>query len=190
MLAAARGGGPADVAELVAWLVFAQALKFAAHAALANQPLLQFDLPRARKINVVALGFFQIGKYADCLSNVGAGPALGKMRAALIAKVSRSQLYVAALQRTRRIACAAVSRRGALITSVGGSGDSASGTSSSTRHSMYMPLRLRTSRLPVNVVAERGGAAPLRSTTRWSGCGRRLKINCPGQERRVLPGQP
>src|SRR5262245_6801974 len=39
VLAPARGRGPADIAELVAGLVFAQAFKFAAHAALADQAL-------------------------------------------------------------------------------------------------------------------------------------------------------
>src|SRR4029077_11448002 len=57
------------------------------------------------------LGVFKIGKHADGLVKVGAGPALGKVRSALVAQVSRSQLYIATLQRTHGVTGAAVIMR-------------------------------------------------------------------------------
>src|ERR1051326_4209866 len=113
VLAAAGGGGPADVAELVAFLVFTQAFKFPAYAALANQAFFQLDLAGAGEINVMAFSVFKIGKDADGLGERGTSPAFGKLRAAAITQISRAQLDITALQRTNSVArgCRIVGRR-------------------------------------------------------------------------------
>src|SRR5207245_2704066 len=55
---------PADIAEFIALAKFPQAFKFTAHSALPHQPLFQLDLAGTVQENVLASGFFQIGKHA------------------------------------------------------------------------------------------------------------------------------
>src|SRR5205814_9944025 len=54
-VAAARRGGPADVAQVIAFAVFAQAFEVAAQAALARQAELESDLAAAGKEDLLLL---------------------------------------------------------------------------------------------------------------------------------------
>ena len=69
--AAARGGGPADVAQVVAFAVFAEALEVAAQAALASLAQLEIDLAAAREKDLLLLGGAQ--------HRVDAGTRLGEV---------------------------------------------------------------------------------------------------------------
>jgi hypothetical protein len=90
-----RGGGPADVADLVTFAIFAQAFKIRTRAAQAHQPHLQFDLSTARQIDRMLPGVFEIGIHAHNLMQVSHGPALGHVQYRAVAEIDFSQVSIA-----------------------------------------------------------------------------------------------
>src|ERR1700677_3279672 len=82
-LAAPRRGTPGNIAELIAFAVVAEALKFASVPTLAFQTLLELDLPAANEINAKLLRLRKIGIDANRLFDSRPRPALGQAQRAL-----------------------------------------------------------------------------------------------------------
>ena len=100
---APRGCRPADVAQVVALAVLAQALEIAAQAPLLGAPQLQVDLAAAGQEDLLLLAGAQGGIDAHRLSERRFGPALGQPQARAIADVEPARLPVAALLRLHAI---------------------------------------------------------------------------------------
>ena len=111
-LAPPRRRGPADVAILVAFAVFAQALEFAANAPHAGMAFFQLNLAAADQIHRLALGFIQIWVNLDLLLQRHPGPALGNPQRTLIAKVSIAKLRFSAFCRVNRVVLRRCASRG------------------------------------------------------------------------------
>src|SRR6267378_39316 len=103
-LMAARGGGPANVAQVVALPVIAEAFKFPAVTALATTAFLHFNLAAADQVERVLASLLEIGKNAHRLRNFGSGPALGKSELRLIAEKQTAQADVSAFARENLVA--------------------------------------------------------------------------------------
>jgi len=98
--AAAGGGGPADVAEVVAFAVFAEGFEVAAETALTGLAELEVDLAAPGEEDLLFLAGAQGGVDADGLGEGREGPALGEAEGGSIAYVEASGFGVAALLRT------------------------------------------------------------------------------------------
>jgi len=86
-IATARGGGPAEVAEVVAGTVFAKAFEFASEAALAQLTKLEVDAPGFGEKELLFFGGAEFGVDADGLDELRRGPARNKSKAGAVAKV-------------------------------------------------------------------------------------------------------
>ena len=97
--AAARGGGPADVAQVVALAILAQALEIAAQAALARLAQLQVDLAAAREKYLLLFAGLERGVDTHGLLERRARPAVHEPQPGAIAQVEVARFPVAALVR-------------------------------------------------------------------------------------------
>ena len=96
---AARAGGPADIALLVAGTIFAQTLKVAALTPLAPPPLFHFHLTAADQIENEVARLREVGEHADSLGQIGNRPALGQTEHGTIAHKEAARRIVAAHSR-------------------------------------------------------------------------------------------
>src|SRR6266568_1259322 len=88
---------PADVANIVALLVIAQAFEFAAVAALAATPPLHFNLAAADQIKSVLASLLKVGKDTHGLRNFRDGPSLREPQPALVTQIQAPQPVISAL---------------------------------------------------------------------------------------------
>ena len=95
--AAPRRRGPADVAQIVALAVIAQALEVAAQATLLRATQLQINLAAASQKDLLLFTGMQRRVDAHRLRKRRAGPALGEPQASTIAHIEPASLPVAAL---------------------------------------------------------------------------------------------
>jgi hypothetical protein len=95
--AAARGRGPADVAQIVAFSVLAQAFEVAAQTAQAGLAELEVDLAAAGKKDLLLLAGAEGRIDTHCLNERGAGPVLGQTQAGAVAEIKPAGGPVAAL---------------------------------------------------------------------------------------------
>src|SRR5207248_10815941 len=85
-LVAPRRRRPANIANVVALLIFAQTLELPALAALAAPALFHFNLPAADQIQCVLASLLQIGKHTHRLRSLGHRPSLREPQPALVAQ--------------------------------------------------------------------------------------------------------
>src|SRR6185437_12956529 len=102
-LAAPRGSGPANVAELVAFLIFTQAFEFTPGATDAGMAFFHFDLAAANQINGLLARLFEVGINTDPLLHMRHGPALRKTQRSLVANIDSAEFGVAAASRNHSI---------------------------------------------------------------------------------------
>ena len=95
--AAAGAGGPADIAQVIAFTVVAQALEVAAEASLAGLAELEIDLAAAGEEDLLLLTGAQGGVDTDGLGERGAGPSFGEAEGGAVAHVEPAGFPVAAL---------------------------------------------------------------------------------------------
>src|SRR5262249_34313057 len=98
-LAAARRCGPADVAELVAVLILAQALEVASRAALAGAPLLERHLTAAYQEQRMPLRIAEVRIDADRLRQRKRGPPRRERPRTAISDERHAHHLIAALPR-------------------------------------------------------------------------------------------
>ena len=84
---AASGGGPGDVADFIAFAIFAEAIEFATLSALPATALFEFDLAAANQIEGVLFGFIEIWKHGYRLLRVRHGPAFRDAQSTLITDI-------------------------------------------------------------------------------------------------------
>jgi hypothetical protein len=101
---APRGCGPADIAQIVAFAVFAQAFEVTAQAALPRQAKLQIDLPAAGQKHLLLLGGAQGGIHTNGLSQRGLGTAIRQSERRPVSHIKRPGFAVSALLRFHPIA--------------------------------------------------------------------------------------
>src|SRR6185437_9185193 len=96
-LGAAGGGGPCDIADFVAALIFAQAFKFASQAAQAQAAFLQGDLAYSQQEELRSLGGALHWRVdANVLLQVRLRPALGELQRPAIAEINLAESDVTA----------------------------------------------------------------------------------------------
>ncbi len=103
-LVAAGRGSPADVAEVVALAIVAEAFEFAALAALAVPALFHFNLSAADQVERMLASLFEIGENPHGLRNVRGGPAFSKTKIGLITEKQTAHSHVAAFARENLVA--------------------------------------------------------------------------------------
>ena len=102
--AAPRGGRPADIAQVIALAVFAQAFEVAAQATLLGAAQLQVDLPAAGQKDLLLLAGAQGRIDPHGLCERRSGPALSQAKPRPVANVEPARLPVATLLRSHAIA--------------------------------------------------------------------------------------
>ena len=107
-VAAAGGGGPADVAEVVAGAVFAEGFELTAETAVAHLAELKVDLAAACEIDLLVFGGVEFRVDADGLGEWGFGPAAQEAEGGLVAEEEVAGRGVSAMTGAEGIAEAGV----------------------------------------------------------------------------------
>src|SRR5947209_8446724 len=87
--AATSGRRPANVAEVIAILIFAEAFEGTSGAADPAEALLERKLPATNEVQGVALGFEEIGIDRELLLEICHRPALGNSEASFVPEINR-----------------------------------------------------------------------------------------------------
>src|SRR5580765_7339918 len=134
------------------------------------------------------LGVFQIREDASSLREIGAGPALGKVRTALVAQVSRAELHVATLQRTHGVTGAARVMRGGLDFDLRRRSDQRAGNIVDHAAGDIDFALVADLQRDLKVVAERGRPTPRALDDETIRLRQAAKINRPRQKGAEVPG--